>query len=624
MTLLQIFIGVSGLVFCGVFTLLVALIAASYVQLQRGRSNALLLLFFWIYYTSLYVLLLGSVSLLNPYIFIVVSFVVGVALVRYFSERISLMLADYKNYFGQVVHAILSKKWCYAFLGVVIFLLTIRTVLLTLYWPPYIYDVINYHLPKVADWIQYQKIFMLETAVSRAFWPANFELFQTWFLLFLHHDVIVEFAGVPFYILATISVFVICRSLYIGRRLSLFTALLYATTPSVVFFSICGKNDISVAAIYLFILAILLDFRKYGQFLKSRLVVIFMALNLAIGTKPIIVFILPGLLLIGLWSLMWHGRDKSWRNEGSEVSGPFLTLSVCSGFILGGYWYIRNIIVYGNPFYPAGFSFLGKLLYKGDGFPQQGAFQWSSLVENFLNLATTRIYDGALLQPDLPNIAGWGWFSFSIGLPCLLVGFFVIKEYRCIVIGFVISLLSLFGWVTPDPWNMRFTLWFPALFAVGFVLILRFFSEYIFRVVMVFFGVICLGLNLVATMNYGETPLPVWKYMACFPVLERSSAMLTTRYYEKLRRVLSKNEPIAYYGNGNMRIYSLYDSDLSHKVYYIDMSKIKMAEVNQTMQDFGVRVLFLEAEPNFIAAFDADLIKNKFIKLEANNIYERQ
>jgi len=624
MTLLQIFTGMSELVFCSFVVLLGALVCTSYVRYRRGSVDVLLLLFYWIFLSSFFVLIMGLVKILNPTIFVLVCIVTGAGILKIFRKRIVFILAELKIDFKYGWDWLKIRKIQSTFFFVIIFLLIARSVIHIFFWPPFIYDVINYHLPKVADWIQYQQIVMLETAVSRSFWPANFELLQSWFILFFQHDVIVEFAGIPFYLLAVISIFVVCRSLDIGRRISLFAALLYATTPSVVFFSTCGKNDISVSAIYLFILAIILDSRKYDAFFQHRLVIIFSALCLAVGTKPIIVFIVPGLLLIGGWSIVGHSCRNLWRNYDNEFGALFISWTMFSGLLLAGYWYIRNIIVHGNPFYPAGFSFLGKSLYKGEGFPQQGTFQWSSLVENLSNLVNTRIFDGALLHPDLPNMAGWGWFSFSLGLPCLLVAFVTIKEFRWLAAGFVFSLMLLFGWVTPDPWNMRFTLWFPALFSIAFVMVLKNFKETCFRIAMVFLGAICLALNMVATINYGNTPLNVWKNLATVPLFERSSAMLTTKYYEKLRRVLGENEPIGYYGNGNMRIYSLYGSDISHKIYYIDMSKISMADLNKKIKDLGIRILFIEAEPSFIAEFDANLIKNKFIKLEANNIYERQ
>ena len=95
------------------------------------------------------------------------------------------------------------------------------------YLPPYVWDTLSYHLPKVAEWVQNHRLVTFETAVDRTFWPANFELFETWFVLFFHHDFLVDLAAVPFYLLGCASVYAIARLVGLDRRWGTAAAFIY-------------------------------------------------------------------------------------------------------------------------------------------------------------------------------------------------------------------------------------------------------------------------------------------------------------------------------------------------------------------------------------------------------------
>jgi hypothetical protein len=91
-------------------------------------------------------------------------------------------------------------------------LLSLRALAHAWLLPPYVWDTLVYHLPRLAEWVQHHGLFVVDTSIDRLYWPANFELFQCWFVIFFHHDFIVELAGVFPYALAVLSVYSISRS----------------------------------------------------------------------------------------------------------------------------------------------------------------------------------------------------------------------------------------------------------------------------------------------------------------------------------------------------------------------------------------------------------------------------
>src|SRR4030042_5920119 len=91
-------------------------------------------------------------------------------------------------------------------------------------------------------------------------WPANFELLQAWFIVFPHHDVFIELAGIPYYLLAITSVYSIGRSLGLNTTYALLICVLYALSPSILLNSLSCKNDIAIAGLFLFMTAVIMDY----------------------------------------------------------------------------------------------------------------------------------------------------------------------------------------------------------------------------------------------------------------------------------------------------------------------------------------------------------------------------
>ncbi len=168
----------------------------------------------------------------------------------------------------------------------------IRFAFLIWVLPPFTWDSLTYHLTNVAQWTQSGLIAPFETPVDRIWSPANYEVFAAWFTVFLHHDVVVEAAGLPAYLLACLAVYAIGRTLGLKPAGSLIAALGYASTPALLLATTATKNDPIMAALYLMMLALGLDLavRPGAEPRRNRpgqVVLLAGAWLLALGTKAV-------------------------------------------------------------------------------------------------------------------------------------------------------------------------------------------------------------------------------------------------------------------------------------------------------------------------------------------------
>lgn len=491
------------------------------------------------------------------------------------------------------------RLWLDVLLAVALVAVAVRIAVHVWYLPPYVWDTLSYHLPKVAEWVQSHRLVIFETPIDRAFWPANFELFETWFVLFPHHDFLVELACVPFYALACAAVYALARLVGLDRQWGMAAGLIYGLTPAALQHATSGKNDLPIAALFLFALALVVDARGPDPHPRRRLLLIFLVFCLAVGIKPYFVFLAPGLAVAAVWA----ARGKPWRTlvagrwPAVWVTGPLLA----TGLLLAGYWSLRNALVFGNPFYPAEPRVFGTYLFGSDpaGWERQGVIlSLDALVKNLRAFFGHKIFDPVYFHFSLRDMTGWGWFAFVCGWPALIYGVITSATVRWLAGIFFLAFVTLLACVVPDPWNMRFAQWFPALFAVGFLLVIRDLRITAVRRGFYVLTLVCLLLNFVGTLDIGGLSPWAWRRMASLPVAERSTAalgMFIGRSYYDALRTIPPGEAIGYNTNYNGWVYPLYDADLSRQVRYVPLDPD--TDVVRAMRARGVRYLFVALPP---------------------------
>lgn len=326
----------------------------------------------------------------------------------------------------------------------------LRLLLQVWFFAPYLGDSLAYHLPKIAEWVRGGG-FTGEMGIDpRSTFPAGFELIEAWWVVYLHHDVLIEMAGVEFYLLAVVSVYALADALGWGSRAATAAAALFALNPATVFQATSAANDGAVTALVLATAALIAA--------GSPPLLLLLPVAMGAGIKPTYLYALPGLVL--LQALLPRG-------EGGQPAARRTTvaLGVVSLFV-GSFWYVRNFAIYGNPIHPMGPGGM-KSLVSGSTLQRIGP-SVQSLRENLTCFLDIRIYD-AQMAPDAlcTGTFGWGPAGFALGALALIPVLRAERLMRRLALAFAASALCIFTLVELDLWYNRFVVFLAALPALA-------------------------------------------------------------------------------------------------------------------------------------------------------------
>jgi len=612
------FIGILSWLISLAFTLLTAYLLTRWIKSGRLIIDLIMFIFFWIFLVTFFLLVFGLAGFLAAKPLGFASFIGLVILFALPPTRIEIL--NYKADLKQIQTAMRSwwwrlPRWVRVITTVFIIVSAIRAIFLIWALPPFIWDSLTYHLTNVAQWIQDQQVSVFDTPIGRIYTSANYEVFASWFAVFLHHDVIIEASGLPAYLLAGLSVYAIGRSLEIPPWASWVAALGYLSTPAVMLAATGTKNDLLIAALYLLSLALVIHISNNASKLQlgenfGPVLVLVVALLYAVGTKAYIAHLLPGVLLAGILFSFRKGDAGFWfrvpglflseiRNRSKGFLG-IVVLVLCGALLLGAYWYFRNWILTGNPFYPYSVDVGGtRVLESGKtGFK----FGMQNLLDN-LALFTEKFGDKQYrITPDLPNTTGWGWIAYGMGIPAALWALITNWKYRIILSAFILSLLGLFASSPLDPWNMRFAIWFPAILCLGLGFFINGFwqSGNWVRKILIMLFTFSLSMNIVMTLNYNLISIEEFRNILRIPTGERHAGMLhvhAPEEYESIYEFVPADAVLGYNFHSNGFVYPLYRANFVQTIVYIPISvQASCNEIAATMEARGTRHLFVAPE----------------------------
>jgi hypothetical protein len=413
--------------------------------------------------------------------------------------------------------------------GAVALVICIRLLLEVWFFAPHTTDVLSYHLPKVAEWVRFGG-FTRELGVDdHATFPAGFELIETWWVLFLHHDVLIEMAGVEFLILALAATSALAKRLGLSQRSAIWAGLIYIMTPGLMLQATSCLNDGPVAALAVTSFALIACSASWP--------VVVMPLALGLGVKPTFSYLVPGILLLALLS-RGEPRDTIPRRMTSYALGA-------AGLLTGAFWYLRNLALFGNPVYPIGERDL----------PIQSEPRLSSLLGNLGSLINVRLYDRGPYGAYLDGIAGWGGISFACGILGLLLWTGENAKVRKLAAAFLLSLAGVLLMARGDDWYMRFCLFFPAILAIAAVRLVELFPPVLPCVAIAFL------FQFVGTMLPYDLPLKNLERLAGQSWVRRSSS--------EFFGFDVKDPAVGYFASNRGSAYCLYGPDFSRRVVYL-------------------------------------------------------
>jgi len=255
------------------------------------------------------------------------------------------------------------------------------------------FDTLWYHGPMAANFVQDASIthihYFDDNAIT-AFYPGGSEVLHASGILFFGDDVLSPLLNLVFLALAVLAAWSIGKSLG-SAPASLLGALLVLGTPAFVRYEPGGGyNDVVGIAFVLAAVALLLRGNARGP----ALVLAGVAGGLAVGTK--FTMLAPvGVLALGVVLVTGRGRR-------------FRVLSAWAGGIgvMGGVWFVRNVVVAGNPLPGLSFS-LGPL--------SLAALPSTTPIDNVAGHLTDWSFLRHVFVPGWSETMGPGWMVTIVG-----------------------------------------------------------------------------------------------------------------------------------------------------------------------------------------------------------------
>lgn len=221
---------------------------------------------------------------------------------------------------------------------------------------PWEYDTLAYHLPIAVAWMKSHSLWTIFYAAwggPLGYYPSSHELLTTWFLLPFGKDF---FVSLPNFLIAIMIIVVMSKTLMnlkVPKTLSLLSGALLFSMPLLLRQIGTSQVDLlvalSVGLCWYYLLRSFL--RRDGKLLIPFL----LSFALLLGSKYLA--LLYGIPIVMVFLLM----ASFWKRK-TNHAGLFIFFI---GGIFGCAWYWRNLILTGNPIFPAELTFGSLQLFSG-------------------------------------------------------------------------------------------------------------------------------------------------------------------------------------------------------------------------------------------------------------------
>ncbi|MGE5675405.1 MAG: ArnT family glycosyltransferase [Mycobacterium leprae] len=252
--------------------------------------------------------------------------------------------------------------------------------------PPTYWDEYYYHLVPPALWAKAGQVhFVTSGNAFVAGYPADMGLVMGWSFTMTGTNIWVDLLGLPFLFAGLGVVIAYCRMLGVRSRNSFWAGLLFVTTPMVIFHAKAAYIDLPLSVLFGIALYFLTRYALDGA--PRDLAVAAMAMGLLVGSK----YSGPYMAIAGLIPIVYGLRTG---HSGTKLGQPrwrvVLPLYFLPMLLLGGVWYLHNLVAYHNPLYPmTGFLLSSDLMpgqYRPDAFTFTHESGWVTLLKALLEI----------------------------------------------------------------------------------------------------------------------------------------------------------------------------------------------------------------------------------------------
>jgi hypothetical protein len=177
--------------------------------------------------------------------------------------------------------------------------------------------------------------------------PANNEVIGLWLVGLFSGDFMIGFLNLPAACLLVLGTLELGRQIGVPTPFRHLLALVVVTTEVVIHQALTAKNDTAVVALLMATLAYICRHIRSAK--QTDLCLAAVALGLLGGIKY---YALGYAMVAGATWVFCRYVTSGW-----QAAGKVMLVIVAGGLLFGGYWYLRNIVVAGTPFYPKGITF---------------------------------------------------------------------------------------------------------------------------------------------------------------------------------------------------------------------------------------------------------------------------
>lgn len=246
--------------------------------------------------------------------------------------------------------------------------------------PSFGWDSLNYHFTFPIEWLKSGSLINPPTICddpTPTYYPIGGSLIYFWLIAPFRNLFIADLGQLPFFLLAFITSYSIARKFFLSKELSFYAAGLFVIIPNFIKQLEVGYADIIMTALFLTTVNLLFILNK--KFDLRYLVLSGLSLGLFLGTKTLSFAYSLAPVLFFIYILFKNrSRPKLFFGYGFL----FLSLTV----LFGGYGYIRNFLVTGNPLFPLDFTVLGKVIFEGVMPTSTYLVRWTAAGYNLMKL----------------------------------------------------------------------------------------------------------------------------------------------------------------------------------------------------------------------------------------------
>jgi hypothetical protein len=299
-------------------------------------------------------------------------------------------------------------------------------VLLTLLYrmplqPPHRTDSLSYHLPFVAGWMETGRLGHIPGYLQdggEQGYPLGHELLVHWVMAPIESDLPAMLPGVLALVFLAIGVAAAADNLGAPRWAGRLGALVLSTSYFADWMALTLHVDLVYACFWTAAFSLGLAFFKRPD-CRWRLMGFSLAFGLAASVKTTHVAY-GAVLLVALWFL---SPEKKWLKIFQPKNLiPFF----CILILLSGFWYGRNLVRFGNPFYPVSPGLLGKTVAgQAQGY---GLEHSDSLWTHINNPVMWRLWAGAIGWRA--GVWLWGLLAVFLAAPLLKISKSLFAEHK--------------------------------------------------------------------------------------------------------------------------------------------------------------------------------------------------